>query len=216
MEKQQNEYLNDLKEIRSLMEQSSKFISLSGISGILAGIIALLGASFAYFYLRTEFNYDIFNIKNAQISKDEYYRMLLVLISDAIIVLTLSISVFVVLSSRKAKKNGHSIWDNSVKQLLINLFVPLATGGILCLIFIFHNLFVLVAPATLIFYGLALFNASKFTLRDIKYLGLFEILLGLASSFFLGLGFLFWIIGFGLLHIVYGSIMYFKYDRNNS
>jgi hypothetical protein len=69
----------------------------------------------------------------------------------------------------------------------------------------------LVAPATLIFYGLALVNAERYTLTDIKYLGYCQIGLGLISLFFLGWGLVAWTFGFGVLHIVYGLIMHKKY-----
>jgi hypothetical protein len=65
----------------------------------------------------------------------------------------------------------------------------------------------------LIFYGLALINASKYTYNDIRYLGISELLIGLCSTLFLGYGLFFWAAGFGLAHIVYGALMYFKYDK---
>ena len=65
----------------------------------------------------------------------------------------------------------------------------------------------------LIFYGIALYNASKHTLSYVKYLGFTEIILGLISAMYPGDGFWFWVIGFGFMHIIYGSLMYFKYDK---
>ena len=91
--------------------------------------------------------------------------------------------------------------------------IPLITGGLFCLALLYHGLAGLVAPATLVFYGLALVNASKYTLHDIRNVGYCEIVLGLASLFFLGYGLEVWVIGFGILHIIYGSLMYWKYER---
>jgi hypothetical protein len=132
---------------------------------------------------------------------------------DAMFVLVASIVVGLILTWRSAKKNGQTIWDATAKRMLINLMIPLVTGGFFCMILLMHGLIGLVAPVTLIFYGLALINGSKYTLDDIRYLGICEIILGLLASIFIGYGLLFWAIGFGVLHIVYGMLMYNKYER---
>ncbi|MGE5429024.1 MAG: hypothetical protein ACM3O8_14110, partial [Methylococcaceae bacterium] len=67
--------------------------------------------------------------------------------------------------------------------------------------------------AMLIFYGLALVNAGKFTLSEVHYLGITEIVLGLMAAVFINWGLLFWALGFGVMHIVYGMMMYYKYER---
>ena len=71
-----------------------------------------------------------------------------------------------------------------------------------------------VSSACLIFYGIALVNASKYTLRDVKWLGVLQIVLGLINTQFIGYGLYFWTAGFGILHIVYGIIMWWKYERS--
>jgi hypothetical protein len=68
------------------------------------------------------------------------------------------------------------------------------------------------APAMLIFYGLALINASPNLFDEIRYLGYSEILIGLLAAAFIGYGLYFWAFGFGVLHIAYGLVMYKKYD----
>lgn len=191
--------LEELREIRSMMERSSRFISLSGLSGIFAGVCALLGASAAYVYLH-----------NA-----EYYRQVdfyTFFFLDAAIVLALSLLIGVYLTTRQARRKGQRIWDKTSQRLLINLLLPLVAGGVFCLSLL-QWAPVLIAPATMIFYGLALINASKFTLNDIRYLGVCEIVLGLISSFLTGYNLYFWAFGFGVLHIVYGAVMYNKYER---
>jgi hypothetical protein len=134
------------------------------------------------------------------------------LVVTAIIILLLSIFGGIYFTIRKSKKEDLPIWTNTTKQLLINLFVPLIAGGIFCCALLYHQLFIFITPATLLFYGLALINASKYTYDEIYYLGIFEIILGLAAAFFLEKGLLFWAIGFGLLHILYGIKMYRKYN----
>jgi hypothetical protein len=209
----QNEHLDTLNEIRSLMERSSRFISLSGLSGVFAGAFALIGAWAAYHHL----NIDISNNDYYQyaFSDDGTYRIdfLSFFFLDAGLVLLASLVTGYFLTSRKAKKEGQKIFDKTAIRLAINLFIPLFTGGLFCLILLNHKQVGLVAPSMLLFYGLALINASKYTLDDIRYLGFCEIALGLVSAYYIGYGLLFWAIGFGLLHIVYGALMYNKYDR---
>lgn len=202
-------YLNDISEIKNMMHQSSRFISLSGLSGVLAGIYSLIGAWFAYktIYFDTT---TLGNYKNLLISESAIIKLFIIAAS----VLILSIITGIVLSARKASKTEDKIWNPSSKRLVINFGIPLATGGFFILFLIEKEILSLVAPLTLIFYGLACVNASKYTLGDVRYLGLTMIFLGLLSTWFLGYGLLFWALGFGVCHILYGSVMYFKYDRN--
>jgi hypothetical protein len=71
----------------------------------------------------------------------------------------------------------------------------------------------LVAPMSLIFYGLALYNASQFTYEEVRSLGLIQIVLGLLGAYFVSYGLLFWAIGLGVAHIVYGIYMHYRYER---
>ncbi|PKF72431.1 hypothetical protein [Chryseobacterium sp. PMSZPI] len=199
-------YHEDLSHIRSMMERSSRFISLSGLSGVVAGVVALLGAGYAYLALESAKTEYIFR---GRVS----YTPALVqeLVVTGLIVLVIAVLSGYVFTANKSKKKGLKIWDATTKRLLITFAIPLVTGGIFCIALIFHHLFVWIAPVTLIFYGLALVSAERYTLTDVKYLGYCEIALGLISSFILGWGLFFWAVGFGILHIVYGLIMHKKY-----
>lgn len=201
-------YIEDISRIRTIMEQSSRFMSLSGLSGVMAGIYALIGAYAAYqiFYFSDELVY-------SSITRGLLSSKVIQLVAVALGVLFLAISTGAWLSYRKAKKNNYRFWDASAKRMVINLFIPLLTGGIFVLIMFSKGAIGLIAPATLIFYGLGLINASKYTYPDIRYLGFCEIVLGLVSSYYIGYGLYFWAAGFGVLHIIYGLIMYFKYER---
>ena len=211
METKSAEYLKDLTEIRSMMEKSSRFISLSGLSGICAGLLAIAGAAFAYFsptlshYL---FDGNAFGI-------DYPSSVIALLALDAVVVLILSLAGGIYFTTRKARARGLKVWDASARRLVINLLLPLVAGGFFCLSLIYHGLIPLVAPATLVFYGIALLNGSKYTYNDIRYLGICEIILGLIASFYPGYGLLFWTVGFGALHILYGVSMYYKYERES-
>jgi hypothetical protein len=208
----QNEQLEALTEIRSIMERSSRFLSLSGLSGVCAGICALAGATAAYLYLEPTMTTRYFDNAVTETGEPnlDFYTFF---VTDALLVLVASLAAGSFFTIRKAKRKGLAIWDNTAKRLFINLFLPLAAGGVFCLTLLYHGLVALVAPATLLFYGLALINASKYTLHDIRALGVCQIILGLLASVFIGYGLIFWAIGFGLLHILYGTIMYYKYER---
>lgn len=204
---------NELASIRSIMERSSKFISLSGLSGILAGVYALIGAAIAYYLLYVDLH---------TINPDIHYRIVGVLNSIlnvsvflilAFVVLFASIATGIILTTRKAKRKGQPIWGNLSRALLFHMAVPLVAGAILTFIFLARGYYGIIAPITLIFYGISLVGASNFTFSDVKYLGILEIILGLIAACLPGYGLLFWAIGFGLLHIIYGSMMYLKYDK---
>lgn len=201
------DHLQAITEIRSMMERSSRCISLSGLSGVFAGVFALIGAYLAYLKLFS------FGESYRLLEGESFADVIVYLVLDAAFVLLASLTVGTLLTIRNSKRKGLKIWDNSAKRLVINLAIPLLAGGLFCMVLLYHSIVGLVAPATLIFYGLALVNASKYTFDDIRYLGLCEIVLGLAGSLFIGYGLLFWAIGFGVLHIVYGTVMYFKYER---
>jgi hypothetical protein len=211
-----NEHLENLSEIRSLMERSSRFISLSGLSGVVAGIFAIMGSMAAYWYLGTQAPahegktyYEYATTTSGETNFDFYVFFF----TDAILVLIASLLAGTILTIRASKKKNYPTWGPTAKRLIINILIPLVSGGLFCLVLLYHGQVGLVAPATLVFYGLALLNASKYTLDDIRYLGICEIALGLISSVYTGYGLIFWTIGFGLLHIIYGLVMYNKYEK---
>ena len=209
----QNEQLETLKEIKSLMERSSRFISLSGLSGICAGCFALIGAWYAYheFGYRDYYGIYLDSKGNLETRKD----VLRFIFLDGSLVLLASLAALFIFTSRKAAKNNEKLYDASAKRLLGNILIPLVTGGILCIILFLKEDIALIAPCTLIFYGLALVNGSKYSLNDIRYLGFLQIILGLLNAWFIGSGLLFWSLGFGVMHILYGSYMWLKYERGN-
>ena len=198
------DYLKDISEIKELMNKSSRFISLSGLSGIMAGVYALIGALVAYWLVTT-------SGRDYLILDGKIFRLVLL---DLILVALLSILTAIYLTTKKAKKNGAKIWDATSKRLIINFLIPLVVGGIYILIILGHQKYGQTGALMLIFYGLALVNASKYSIGDIRYLGFIEIIIGFICALFPGLGFWFWVLGFGIMHIIYGTWMYFKYDRN--
>ncbi|KQS93689.1 hypothetical protein [Chryseobacterium sp. Leaf394] len=199
-------YHEDLSHIRSMMERSSRFISLSGLSGVVAGLAAIIGAVYVFFVFQRE-GIDYFDGDRNIFSKALVQELVVI----GAVILVVAILSGYIFTANKSKKKGLKIWDATTKRLLFTFAAPLVAGGLFCLILLYHHLFVLVAPATLIFYGLALVSAERYTLTDIKYLGYCQIVLGLLSFLFLGWGLVAWTVGFGVLHIVYGLIMHKKY-----
>ncbi len=211
MEENSNQhYLEDLKEIRSMMEKSSRFISLSGLSGISAGIIAIIGAIVAGWYIGSHMESLSYKVQTiARVDMGDVVFLLL----DAIVVLFLALGSAIYFAVRKARMQDLPVWNKAAELTLINLIIPLGVGAIFCLILYSYGIYILIAPATLLFYGLALLNASKYTLFEVRYLGLCEIVLGLAGMIIPGYSLILWAIGFGILHIIYGAVMYYRYER---
>lgn len=212
---------DEINSIKKIMERSTKFISLSGLSGILAGVYALIGAGIAYIFIPIYSNeafYDVLVNHNNTIGLsydgpltiDEAYFVI------GLGVLVLSVGTGIWLTVRKAAQRGQTVWNQSSKALIKNGILPLLAGGCFILILLSDKYYGMIAPACLIFYGLALAAASQYTYGDVKWLGITEIILGLLAMLLPGFGLLFWALGFGVMHILYGSIMYFKYDRENS
>lgn len=196
-------YIDDISQIKDMMRRSSMFLSLSGLSGIMAGLYAIAGAVIAYFFLFPKDDNLILHSWN--------FRMILVLLAS---VALLSIVTGYLLTTRKARKNKEKIWDETTRRLLFHFLVPLITGGIYILIKLTSQHYGLTASLMLIFYGLALLNASKYTLSNVQYLGLAEIILGLICAALPGYGFWFWVTGFGVFHIIYGSLIYIREERS--
>lgn len=207
-EMEKEKYIQDLADIKNMMEKSSRFISLSGLSGVLAGTFALIGAYMAWGVL---YKFDAYFSRQfvTYLPQIVLYKLILI----GAVVLILSLIVGMILTQRMAKKQGRTIWDETAKRLVIHLAIPLITGGLFLSILLFKGLVGIVAPGTLIFYGLALINASKYTVRDIQFLGISEIIVGIVATYFIGYGLFFWAFGFGILHIIYGIMMYLKYEK---
>ncbi len=210
MKEETNPSQQTLQDIRQMMERSSRFISLSGLSGIAAGICALAGAFFARQILHNYYGgYD----SRGFFSGDDFAKLRLKLLALAAGVFAVALLSAWFFTWRRTKKQSVAIWGMSSKRLFWNMAIPLATGGAFVLGMLYYNDWSYVAPACLVFYGLALVNASKYTLSDIRYLGICEIILGLANMFFIREGLYFWGAGFGVLHIIYGAWMWSRYEN---
>ncbi len=200
----EEKYKDDLKAIKDMMNRSSRFISLDGLSGISVGVIALAGA-----YTAQQLVYkDLGELSYASIEIPADKMTNLVLVAFGTLILAILAAIF--FTTRRAKKQNQGIWDLQTRRLVINLIIPLVTGGLLCLILLGKGFIGFLAPLTLIFHGLALVNASQYTLKEIRGLGLLMIMIGLLAMFFVSSGLILWAMGFGVLHILYGILMEWK------
>ncbi len=204
---QQN--LDALQDIRKIMDRSSRFISLSGISGIAAGICALAGAWLARQKI-TDYN------SNYSASDNCPSCLRSELITIAAVVFVVAFVSAVLLTLVKSRKDGVAIWGTVAKRLLWNTLIPMIAGGFLIWRMMDLKQYDLIPAASLIFYGLALINGSKFTLGEVRYLGFAELLTGIIGLWFVDSGLNFWAFGFGILHIVYGVAMWWKYERREA
>jgi hypothetical protein len=208
-----DKYLEDIKEIRSLMNKSTRFISLSGMSGVMAGIYALIGSVMGYFIIQNAYRNGYTETLNRLNSTpwDQNPSLQILVVATSVLFMAVCTAFF--LTKAKAKKHQQKIWTKQSIRLVINFMVPLNIGALFTLALLQYQFIGLIAPAMLVFYGLACMNAAPYTLGTVKYLGVSCALLGLINTQFIGYGLYFWAAGFGLCHIIYGTAMYYKYDR---
>jgi hypothetical protein len=190
--------LQDISEIRGMMERATKFISLSGLSGVSAGAVALIGAAVAAWTLRSG-------------APQETVRGILV--ADAVAVLVAALALSAVFSSRVARRKGYPLWTSTTKRVVVALTVPLIAGGAMSVALLLQGADAMVSSVMLVFYGLALLNASTYTLSEVRLLSGIQVVLGIAAGFLPQYALAFWAAGFGVVHIIYGVAMYLKYER---
>jgi hypothetical protein len=206
--------LRDISEIRKMMERSSKFLSLSGLSGVSAGVTALAGAALLWKQSIPAHSPTLADGSPASFPVvTPVWNNIGFSVIVALAVLVVAVGLAMVLSMRMARRKGLPVWTVTTRLLLTDLGLPLAAGGVFTAILITKGLLLLAPSGTLVFYGLALLNASRYTVTEIRLLAVSEILLGLAATAWIWYGLLFWAVGFGLLHIVYGLVIYRKYER---
>ncbi|MBX2992968.1 MAG: hypothetical protein KF749_17595 [Bacteroidetes bacterium] len=180
-----------------MMEKSSRILSLSGVAGIAIGCVALIGVGYAQ-YIHT------------RVPPEDLIHHL---VSDAILVLLVAIGLAVIFSSRMARQKGLPVWNAAARHLVTELAIPLAAGGVFCISLMHHGVYLLLPATMLVFYGLALFSASKYTITEVRILGIAQLALGVLAMFVPEDGLIFWALGFGIGHIVFGLRVYFNYER---
>ena len=208
--------ISDLRHIRNLMERSRFFIGLSGLSGVGAGVSALLGVSVILAYQAAAAAPVEYALRPTGNAIDHPWGIapipFLIVLGGLVLLGALASTFF--FTYRRVTRMGHAMADPKTYKLVLNLAIPLVIGGVFCLALLYHGMAGLIGPTTILFYGLALLNGSNFVSEALRVLAYLEIGLGLIALFFIGYGLWFWAVGFGLFHIVYGLWMYYKYDTN--
>lgn len=205
--KNHEEQLAAIQEMRNMMDQATRFKLISGLSGMIAGVLSLL--SLYIVYLSTGIS--PFEAEALERVWRGSNPILISCIFIALLVACMGLGLY--MARRNARQAGKNAWDGSAKRLVFSLLIPVLTGGVFSMLLIQLGLVSLFAPVTLLFYGMGLLSASKFTLEAVRTVGLIFIGLGLLATGILSYGLLIWALGFGLVHIVYGFIIYVKYER---
>ncbi|MGH2565511.1 MAG: hypothetical protein ACRDE5_13425 [Ginsengibacter sp.] len=205
----QNESLQELQHIKKMMERSTKFSSISGFSAIAAGICALMGI---WVVVKEIATWKEQHLDNLTANKDELATQLLL---TAVVTFSAAVVTSFIFVYLRCKKLGIPVLGMSARRVIINIAIPLFVGALFIFRLATLGSYELITPACLIFYGLALINASKYTLSEIKHLGFIELGIGIINLWILGYGLILWGIGFGLMHIIYGILIWWKYERND-
>ena len=201
--------LRDIAEIRSIMERSTKFLSLSGFAGIGAGVVALAGAWKAWEMFTADGVVLDYSATAADLEPGT--RISLVLLGVAVLVLALAIAWF--FSRRIIRQHAEPVNGTVMRHLVLSFALPILVGMIMTLLLFTHGPLWPVVPSMLLFYGLGLFSAGSVTFGEVRTLVVLEILLGLAAALLPEFGLYFWAAGFGVLHIVYGILFFRKYRQ---
>jgi hypothetical protein len=201
--------LRDIAEIRSIMERSTKFISLSGFAGIGAGLVALVGAWVAWKLLTADSVTLDYAATSADLQPDT--RISLVILAGVVLIVALAIAWF--FSRRIMRRHAEPVNRTVMRHLVLSFAVPILVGGFMTLLLFLRGPLWTGAPSMLLFYGLGIFSAGSFTFGEVRTLGLIEILLGINAALLPEFGLYFWAAGFGVLHIVYGILFFRKYRQ---
>jgi hypothetical protein len=215
---EQQEQLDALQDIKQMMNKSSRFISLSGLSGVAAGVCALAGAWFANkeiskYSFENSTGYS--GVQGTYIFKEGHLVLAKHLAYIGVLTFLAALLLSFLFTYVRSRQAGVAIWGYTARRLIINVAIPMIAGALLIWRMMDFGLFGLIAPACLLFYGVALINASKYTLKEIRYLGYCMLILGALNLWMLSYGIYFWAMGFGVLHIIYGILMWNKYERIN-
>jgi hypothetical protein len=204
----ENDYLKHLADIKGIIERRTQFRALSGLSGILAGVYALVGAIIAHQLIYAAPRELYQEVQNHVYSPA---AIQLLLLAGAVLASALATGIY--FSARNARKMGEKLWNPAAVKVAGNFAIPMVVGAVFIAAMLYRGHLGLISPACLLFYGLALINAANYTFSDVKTLGLAVLAIGCVALFFQGYGLYFWALGFGVLHLLYGAIMYFKYEK---
>src|SRR5581483_11777782 len=118
----QNHHLDTLQDIKKMMERSSRFISLSGLSGIAAGACALVGAWFAYGVIEKS-RYPVADIRSMARNSEENISisdwMGNQLVQIAALTFIAALVLAFIFTYLRSKKTNTPIWGSQARRLMI-------------------------------------------------------------------------------------------------
>jgi hypothetical protein len=181
--------MDNLRYIRETMERSQSFTAVSGVGGVLMGLIAL-GATFL------------------AVRSETTEAWVTVWMSAAV----LSLGIALVAMTMKARAAGGSLLVGAGRKFAWNLTPPLLVGGLLTVAMTQMGAATLLPGVWLLLYGTGVVTGGAFSVRVVPLMGLAFMLVGAAALFApAAWGNLFMAGGFGLLHIVFGIVIWRKH-----
>ncbi|MEW6510686.1 MAG: hypothetical protein AB1428_06960 [Bacteroidota bacterium] len=183
------------QDLRSATAQPTRLLTLTGLPGILAGLIGTGGAAGAHAVVTSE---------GGEASKIGF----IALIGAGAALLTIGCSAFH--SARRLSHWGKTAWSAADREVVREMATPLLAGLMFTAVLVMHRMFMAIPGSLLVFYGLSLDAAAKATRPEVRWLAWIEIALGMIAFVFTEHALTYWAVGFGISHILYGGLMYFK------
>ena len=159
-----DEARENLRVIRQVMERSTKYSTLSGLSGVLVGLTAIVGVA------ATRSVRDIY---------DHPLRLALIWL----IVLAVAVGIDFVRNKRRAARVGKQVVSPLGAHILVAALPAFFAGAVLTAFFALHHLLFYVWGAWMLCYGLAICAVGLFSVRPVSYLGMAFALAGALTLF---------------------------------
>lgn len=192
-----------IKVIRDIMERSAGYTIFSGLSGIIAGLLSLIGC-----YLSEQ-------VWAGEQTIDQNAHYLIIWFS----ILALAIVQDRVLAERKARKSGQTTWTpatyQAIKAILPGMCLAFALSLRALIIYDYDAI-----PAICILgYAVSLCAAGMFSIYELRVFGVVQLVTGVIALFLPLIprfnhpqtALYFMALSFGVYHIIYGLIMWRKY-----
>ena len=181
--------MDNLRYIRETMERSASFTHVSGLGGVLMGIVALAASVLA---VRTD-------------SSAEWLTLWFCAAA-------LSLSLATLMMARKSRAEGMTLLTGPGRKFTWNVIPPLAAGGVLTLALVQAGSFGILPGVWLLMYGTSIVTGGSYSVRPVPLMGAAFMLVGAAA--FLSpasWGNAYMAGGFGGLHIAFGILIWRKH-----
>ena len=177
---------DNLRFIRETMERAGSFTAVPGWGGIAMGISAIIAAVLA--------------------GKEQDPALWLRVWIIELIVAMLLASATMTLKARRART---SLFMGPARRFAMAFAPPVMVGGVLTWALAWREQFELLPAVWLLLYGAGIIAGGMYSVRVVPIMGGLFFMLGLLALFLPGN--LLLALGFGVLHIVFGSIIAWRY-----